>query len=60
MAAQGSGWCLIWSDNRDRWEIQRDDEMQTFSTDDEALTHVATLAAAGDATARSALSYTRL
>lgn len=43
------GWQLTWSDSRDRWEIQKDDNRPTFLTDEEAVTFVWHRAQAGSA-----------
>lgn len=57
---QHEAWCLIWSDNRRRWEIQRDDEARTFADDDQARDFVAGKAAAGSALHRTAVKFTLL
>jgi hypothetical protein len=38
--AMGEGWCIMWSDRRQRWLIQRDDEAGKFPNDEAAREHV--------------------
>ncbi len=54
--AMAEGWCVMWSDSRGQFEIQRDDEQPTFARDDDALAHVAKAAAAGSDYHREALA----
>ncbi len=45
--ALAEGWCIIWSDSRARYEIQRDDDQARFASDDEARAHVEACARVG-------------
>lgn len=55
-SVQPQGWDLFDYDNRGMLQIQKDDEMEIFATDSDAIEFVKGRAAEGDETAKLALS----
>ena len=50
------GWCVMWSDSRQRYEIQRDDEWSVFRCDEDAEAFVRQRAVDGSAPHRAAIA----
>lgn len=50
------GWCVMWSDNRGRFEIQRDDDSSIFRSDEDADAFVRQRAIDGSEPHREAIA----
>jgi len=58
IAASKQGWCVFESVGDEvELQLQREDEMEVFASDDEAALFVKTKAAEGDAIAQKAIAY---